>query len=141
VGALGGLDRALILRAIATVVEPVGAGGFVPFDEMAAPAGLAGMRGFPFGRFRDRSAVVGTIEYRWLIAYRFDASLFVDNGAVAGPWFAGLGLASFFPSVGVGLRYFNVDRARYWENPATYGVQVAYAPESGMRLILSLATF
>jgi hypothetical protein len=140
VGAIGGLDRALILRGIATVVEPLG-NTFVPFDELALPAGMAGMRAFPFGRFRDRSSVIGTIEYRWLVAYRLDASLFVDNGAVAGPWFSGLKVDNFFPGGGIGLRYYSSATDRYWLSPANSGIQVAYAPESGLRLVLALAAF
>jgi hypothetical protein len=138
--AIGGIDRALLLRGLAMVVEPL-RGGFVPFDELVSPSGWTGMRGFQDGRFRNLSGVVGTIEYRWLIAHHLDASLFVDNGAVAGPWFDGLRLRSFFPSAGVGLRVFDVDQGRYWDKAVAYGVQIAYAPESGARFLLSAAAF
>ena len=35
-------------------------GSVIPFDELVSPTGAAGMRGFPLGRFRDRSGIVGT---------------------------------------------------------------------------------
>ena len=49
------------------------------------------MRGFPEGRFRGVSGIVGTAEYRWYISSYFDATLFTDVGTVAGPNFSGLG--------------------------------------------------
>lgn len=138
--AFGGIDRALLLRGLVAVVEPLRA-GFVPFDDLVSPSGWTGMRGFQDGRFRDLSGLVGTIEYRWLIAHHLDASVFVDNGAVAGPWFDGLRLRSFFPSGGVGLRVFDVDQGRYWDKSVAYGVQFAYAPEAGVRFLLSASAF
>ena len=61
VAAMGGRDRALILRGQARGGRAAGRERR-PFDEMVSPAGAAGMRGFPLGRFRDRSGVVGTLE-------------------------------------------------------------------------------
>jgi hypothetical protein len=138
--AIGGLDRVLLLRGAAAAVEPLGSAQ-VPFDELVSPTGSAGMRGFPDGRLRDRSGLVGTIEYRWLIAHRLDASLFVDQGAVAQSWFSGLRLASFFPSVGVGVRRFETRTGQYWRGDVDLGVQLAYSPEAGARLLLSAAGF
>jgi hypothetical protein len=128
-----------LLRGLAAVVEPLRA-GFVPFDDLVSPSGWMGMRGYPDGRFRGYSGVNGTVEYRWLIAHRLDASVFVDDGAVAGRWFEGLRLRSFFPSGGVGLRMFEVDH-RYWDKSVAHSVQLAYGPESGVRFLLSAAAF
>jgi outer membrane protein assembly factor BamA len=139
--ALGGWDRALILRGVAAVVEPLGS-GFIPFDDMVAPTGATGMRGFPMGRFRDRSGIVGTVEWRWLVNSAIDASLFTDAGTVAGPWFAGLAWQNVFPSFGGGLRFFNLKDARYWKAEPMFGVQIAYAPAgNGVRLLLTAAAF
>jgi hypothetical protein len=140
--ALGGLDRALILRGVAAAVDPLGS-GFVPFDELVSPTGAAGMRGFPAGRFRDRSGIVGTVEWRWLVNSSIDASLFADAGTVAGPWFAGLRWTNVFPDVGAGLRFFSLSEdPRYWKAEPQYGIQVAYAPdESNVRLLLNVAAF
>ena len=45
---------------------------------MISPTGANGIRGLPDGLLRDRSGLVGTAEYRWLISSAIDASLFVD---------------------------------------------------------------
>jgi len=140
VGAIGGHDRALVLRGQAAVVQPL-AGTVVPFDEMISAAGINTMRGFPEGRFRDRSAVVGTVEWRWLVAARIDASLFSDVGAVAGPWFADLRRSSLYTSVGAGLRLYELAQPQHWQAGGAWGAQVAYSPESGVRLMVSAAAF
>lgn len=85
--------------------------------------------------------MVGTVEYRWLISHRLDASLFVDSGAVAGPWFDGLRPSHFFPSVGAGLRIYQGTPEAHWEAALDYGVQIAYSRESGVRLLLAAAAF
>ena len=138
--AVGGRDRGLVLRGQAAVVQPLG-GTVVPFDEMISAAGLNTMRGFPEGRFRDRSAVVGTAEWRWLVSSRIDASLFTDVGAVAGPWFAGINRSSLYTSVGAGLRFYELAEPQHWQAGGAWGAQVAYAPESGFRLMVSAAAF
>jgi hypothetical protein len=141
VAQIGGSDRALLLRLIAGVVEPIGPAP-VPFDELISPCGGAGLRGLPDGLLRDRSGLVGTAEYRWLISSAIDASLFVDEGAVAGPWFASLRLPNFHTSIGAGLRFFPSDRPRYWEQTASrQGIQVAWTPGDSVRLLLTAALF
>jgi hypothetical protein len=138
--ALGGLDRLLLLRVCASMVDPA-RGTVVPFEELVSPSGLAGMRGFADGRFRDRSGIVGTVEYRWFVAFNLDASLFVDVGAVAGPRFAGLDSSRLLPTYGLGLRRYAKLPAHYWLAPPADGVQLAYAPDAGLRVLLSLAAF
>jgi hypothetical protein len=140
VGEIGGVDRALLLKLVAAVVEPVGPAP-IPFDELISPTGGAGMRGFADGLLRDRSGLVGTAEYRWLISSMIDALLFVDEGAVAGPWFGGLAPADFHTTVGAGLRFYGSTLARYWAEPAGQGVQIAYARGQGIRLLLTAALF
>jgi hypothetical protein len=140
VAAIGGTDRELLLKFLAAVVEPVGSAP-VPFDDMVSPCGALGMRGLPDGLLRDRSGLVGTAEYRWLISSVLDASLFVDEGAVAGPWFANLSGEDFHTTVGAGLRLYGSRMPRYWEESSTQGVQVAYSPGHGVRIILSAALF
>ena len=136
VGILGGLDRTLRFRLWAAKVDPLGDAA-VPFDELVAPAGDIGMRGFSRGRFRDRSGLSAALEYRWFISFNVDASLFADLGTVAGPNFSGLGEALLFPSFGVGLRIVSSERP-YWMADPVRGIQVAYA-QGGLRVLLSLA--
>lgn len=136
----GGHDRSLLLRVWGAAVEKVGSAP-IPFEELITPAGGHGMRGLPYGRFRGESAVVGSIEYRWLIAYNLDAALFVDEGTVAGRRFAGLGLGDFFPTFGLGVRFYQPAHPGYWSAAPEGGVQLTYAPEGGVRLLLSTAVF
>jgi len=137
--ALGGSDHVLLLRGWAGVVEALAAAP-VPFEELISPSGGAGMRGFPDGRFRGESGLVGTAEYRWFIAYNLDSSLFVDAGTVAGRGFSGLRWDRWFPSFGTGLR-LSSPVGPYWRAAPGTGIQVAYAPDGGLRLLFSLATF
>lgn len=138
--ALGGLDRVLLVRARAAMVEPR-PGTVVPFEELVSPSGVTGMRGFPEGRFRDRSGVVGTVEYRWFVAFNLDASVFVDVGSVAGPRFAGLGSNRLFPTFGLGVRRYATLPAHYWLAPPGDGVQLVYTPDAGFRALVSIAAF
>jgi hypothetical protein len=141
VGQIGGIDRALLLRFVAAVVEPLG-NDPVPFDEMISPCGALGLRGLPDGFLRDRSGLVGTVEYRWLISAAIDASLFVDEGGVAGPWFSGLEGEDFHTTVGAGLRFFPRDEPRYWEQTVSHqGIQIAYSPGRSIRVLLTAALF
>jgi hypothetical protein len=137
--AIGGLDKVLFLRGRAATVHRLGEAP-VPFEELVVAAGPTWMRGFADGRFRGESGLLGTAEYRWYIASRIDASLFSDLGTVAGPAFSGLEKARWFPTFGFGLRLFDrVDN--YWEGAVQTGIQVAYAPDGGARLLFSVAGF
>jgi len=137
---IGGIDRALLLRFVAAAVEPLGTAP-IAFDELVSPSGVNGIRGLFDGQLRGRSGLVGTAEYRWLISSAIDASLFVDSGAVANRWFAGLAAENFHTSVGFGLRLYGRGLARYWEEAPVQGVQVTYARDNGVRVMLTLALF
>jgi hypothetical protein len=139
VGALAGTDRVLLVRGWAAMVESIG-DAILPFEELITPSGIMGMRGFPEGRFRGQSAVVGTLEYRYYIAWTLDASVFADMGTVAGSRFQDLGASRWFPNFGLGFRFYN-PHGPHWEAPVQSGVQVTYAPDYGARLLLSLAGF
>ena len=139
VGALGGDDRVFLLRARAVMVERL-SDAPIPFDELFVPSGLQDMRGFPTGRLRGESGLLGTAEYRWYIAASFDATLFADVGTVAGPRFSNIDWSRWFPSFGLGFRYYRPMGA-YWDARARDGIQIAYAPEGGLRLLFSMAAF
>jgi hypothetical protein len=137
--ALGFTDRQILLRGRAAMVDALGSAP-IPFEELVMVSGNNGMRGFPDGRFRGPSGVVGTAEYRWYVGQYVDASLFTDLGTVAGTNFAGLTNAHWFPSYGLGLRFFHVP-GEYWEGTLQTGAQLVYAPDSGFRFILAVASF
>jgi len=137
--AAGSVNRSFVLRGRAAMVQKLGDAP-IPFEELVSPAGDAGMRGFPDGRFRGESGLIGTAEYRWYIASYLDATLFSDVGTVAGHAFSGINWDRWFPTFGVGFRLFKTEGA-YWDAVARDEVQFAYAPDSGFRLILSMTAF
>jgi hypothetical protein len=139
VGAFGGDDRIFVLRARATMVEALSSAP-IPFEELFVPSGLYDMRGFATGRLRGDSGLVGSAEYRWYISAFLDATLFADVGTVAGPRFSNIDWDRWFPSFGLGFRYYRPEGA-YWDARAQDGIQIAYAPEGGLRLLFSMAAF
>ncbi len=54
----------------------------VPFTELPMLGGGRYLRGYPIERFRDRAAVVGTLEYEFDLSRMFLASVFTDVGRV-----------------------------------------------------------
>ena len=139
VGALGVDDRTFLLRARVVMVERLSSAP-IPFEELFIPSGLYDMRGFATGRLRGDSGLVGSVEYRWYIAANLDAALFADVGTVAGPRFSNIDWDRWFPSFGLGFRYYRPQGA-YWDARAQDGIQIAYAPEGGVRLLFSMAAF
>lgn len=55
----------------------------IPFSELPRLGGPLRLRGYRLGRFRDRRAVFGTLEYRYPIHQVLAGHLFVDGGRVA----------------------------------------------------------
>lgn len=139
VTSLGGVDHQLLLRARAATVARMGAAP-IPFDELVMPTGQDEMRGIASGRLRGASGLSGTAEYRWYISAFLDATLFVDVGTVGGPHFTDLDWSRWFPSFGLGFRYYWIDGS-YWEARSKDGIQIAYAPEGGWRVLFSMAAF
>jgi len=84
--------------------------GRVPFFDMPFLGSQQTLRGFESFRFRDRTALALTLEYRYRIWPRIDAGLFVDEGQVA-PELGDLGLDRFH--TGYGARLF------VWPKPNT----------------------
>jgi hypothetical protein len=54
----------------------------VPFTELPSLGGGSFLRGYPFERFRDRVAALGTVQYQWDVSHLVDAYLFTDVGRV-----------------------------------------------------------
>ncbi len=138
--AVGGVNRVLVLRARAATIERLG-NAPVPFDELISPSGDAGMRGFPDGRFRGQSGLIGTAEYRWFLTWYLDATLFTDLGTVAGPAFSDIDWNRWFPSFGLGFRLFKSPDGPYWDATARDELQFAYAPDNGFRMLFTMTAF
>jgi len=92
-------------RVIATRVHLEAVSGRieeVPFDELPRLGGNTLLRGYPTDRFRDRVAALGTLEYRWDLAWFLVATTFVDAGRVA-PSFGELSTEGLRVGYGIGL--------------------------------------
>ena len=130
----------LILRGRAAMVQKLGDAP-VPFEELISPSGDAGMRGFPDGRLRGQSGLIGTAEYRWFLTWYLDATLFTDVGTVAGPAFADIDWNRWFPTFGLGFRLFKSPDGPYWDAVARDEIQFAYAPDNGFRMLFTMTAF
>ncbi len=55
----------------------------VPFSQLPRLGGKELLRGYPLDRFRDRTSIVGSLEYSWSLSRFVTTSAFVDAGRVA----------------------------------------------------------
>ncbi len=100
---LGG-ERVVSLHAWAELADPLGPAE-VPFLEQARLGGsLLELPGFYRGQLIGRSALVATLQYRYPVWARADASVFVAAGNVFGARFEDLALELVRSSFGVALQ-------------------------------------
>ncbi|MHA4846442.1 BamA/TamA family outer membrane protein [Flavitalea antarctica] len=81
--------------------------GDVPFNQMALMGGEIMMRGYYYGRFRDKNMLASQVEYRLLpfsFSKRIGATAFLGTAAVA-PGPGSFRLDNFKLAGGAGLRY------------------------------------
>lgn len=81
--------------------------GDVPFNQMALVGGENLMRGYYYGRYRDKNYIAAQAEYRFLpfpFSHRLGGALFAAAGAVS-PAVSAFNFKHIQPSGGVGLRY------------------------------------
>ncbi len=73
--------RTLTLRLVVDGVT-----GEVPFVDLPSLGGPEVLRGYPSGRFRDRTVVASTAEYTWRLFDHASGYTFVDAGAPFAGW-------------------------------------------------------
>ncbi|MDZ7845792.1 MAG: BamA/TamA family outer membrane protein [Owenweeksia sp.] len=81
--------------------------GQPPFNQLALMGGESLMRGYYYGRYRDRNLVAGQVEYRMLpfpFARRWGAAAFIGAGQVFGPD-SSFDFSKFLPAGGLGVRF------------------------------------
>jgi outer membrane protein assembly factor BamA len=71
----------LALRTAWQYRQPTG-GGEVPFSHLSRLDVYSPLRGFGWGRFRDRGSMVFNVEYRFPVWAFMDGALFFDSGRV-----------------------------------------------------------
>ena len=94
-------SRVIALRA-ATSTTFTGGGQDVPYFLMPALGGHQALRGYSSFRFRDRSSLLLTGEYRWSAGPLVDMALFADAGTVA-PRLSAVSLGDLRGSYGIGV--------------------------------------
>lgn len=122
-------DRVIGARVALEGVEPLD-GGEVAFTDLPRLGGGRRLRGYASGRFRDRLATVGTLEYRYPVHARVSGELFVEAGKVAPTYdaLAGDGLGDHWhTSVGGGLLY---------HTPSRIGLRLDIAYGDGLQLFI-----
>ena len=96
-------NSVLAFRALASTTNTA-QGESVPFVLLPDLGGSHTLRGYPSWRFRDRSRMALTAEYRWKAGHFLDMALFVDAGQVA-PRLADLDLRKFKKTYGLGMSF------------------------------------
>jgi len=91
-------------QVVAYRVHACAVNGHAPFFALCSLGNSADMRGYPSGRYRDRRMLVGQVEYRREIWWRFGAVAFMGAGEVAST-FGDLDTSSLKPGGGVGVRF------------------------------------
>lgn len=99
---LTGTQRVLSLTVDAEFADPLQ--GTIPFTDQVNIGGDTLMPGYLRGRLVDRSAVIGTVQYRWPIWVFLDAILHASVGNVFGEHLEGLAVKDMRLSSGIGLR-------------------------------------
>ena len=96
-------QRVFGLRVRTELADPF-RGGQIPVWELASLGGVETFRGFLEHRFRGRSSLVATLNYRYPVWSFGDGELFVETGEIAGPHWRDFSFGRLRGSAGIGLR-------------------------------------
>ncbi len=77
----------------------------VPITELPMLGGGAFLRGYPYARFRDRIAMLGSLQYMWSLFRYTSAFVFADVGRVYDSW-DNFTLANLHTGYGAGLELY-----------------------------------
>ena len=98
---INGESQVIAVRALTSATFTSG-GNDVPYFMLPELGGHGLLRGYSSLRYRDRSRLLVTAEYRWTAGPLVDMSLFADGGTVA-PSFADLASSRMKTSYGAGI--------------------------------------
>ena len=125
------LSRVLALRALVHEADEIGAAQ-VPFYLMPTLGGTRSLRGFERQRFRDRSLLLLSAEYRYEVNAFLMAALFYDAGQVAPDWSV-FTLKRMRDDYGFGLRFGS-------SNAVALRADVALGGEGAARFMFGFAS-
>jgi hypothetical protein len=91
-------------QVLAYRIKGCAVNGNAPFFAVCSLGNAADLRGYPMGRYRDRRMLVGQVEYRREVWWRFGIAAFAGAGQVA-PTFNDFKGSNIRPGGGLGLRY------------------------------------
>jgi hypothetical protein len=124
-------SRVLAVRVMAEHADGFGQAQ-VPFYLMPTLGGARLLRGYDRQRFRDRSALLVSAEYRYEVNPFLMGALFYDAGQVAPDWSA-FRLKDLRDAYGFGLRFG-------YSNAVALRTDVVFGGEDPVRLILGFTT-
>lgn len=124
-------SRVLALRALAHHADGIGQAQ-VPFYLMPTLGGARTLRGYDRQRFRDRSLIYLSAEYRYEVNPFLMGAVFYDAGQVA-PDFSHFSVRDFRDNFGVGLRVG-------YSNAVAIRADLAFGGEDAVRFILGFTT-
>lgn len=124
-------SRVLALRALAHHADGLGQAQ-VPFYLMPTLGGARTLRGYDRQRFRDRSLILFSAEYRYEVNPFLMGALFYDAGQVAADW-SEFRIKDFRDNYGVGLRFG-------YSNAVALRADLAFGGEDAIRFIVGFTT-
>ncbi len=124
------LSRVLAVRVLAQHADGLGQAQ-VPFYLMPTLGGARSLRGYDRQRFRDRSLILVSAEYRYEVNPFLTGAVFYDAGQVAADW-TRFRLKDIRDNFGVGLRVGYSDAVALRSD-------VAFGGEAKVRLIVGFA--
>jgi outer membrane protein assembly factor BamA len=113
-----------VLRLRALFEDLSGDRAAIPFSALATLGGRDKLRGYAFERFRDRSALLGTLEYQYQFHAWAAGALFVETGRVAADPGGLFDRSSWHVSGGFGIRLRTADHS-YFSLDLAYGEELA----------------
>ncbi len=125
------LSRVLALRLLAQRADGLGSAQ-VPFYMMPVLGGARSLRGYDRQRFRDRSLLLMSAEWRYELNPFLMAAVFYDAGQVAPEW-NDFRLKDLRDNYGIGFRFG-------YSNAVALRADVAFGGEDPVRLIVGFST-
>jgi outer membrane protein assembly factor BamA len=125
------LSRVLAVRVLAQHADGLGQAQ-VPFYLMPTLGGARTLRGYDRQRFRDRSLVYVSAEYRFEVNPFLMGAVFYDAGQVAPDW-SQFRLRDFRDNYGLGLRFG-------YSEAVALRADLAFLGEDHVRLLIGFTT-
>ena len=104
---LGRYRRTFGIRVRGEAADPLG-DELIPVGELVSLGGIEKLRGFRADRFRGRSDVLATVDYRYPVWSYFEGEIFVEVGGVFGPHWEDFRFGELRGSAGIGVRSIEI---------------------------------